>query len=226
MTTPASPPQPRRKVRKRWMRVPAPVRYLLGLVASLHRLAESGWGGSACAAWGFANGVIVPGPADALLVPLGLADPRRAYTLAWWTLAGAIPGGIVAYAIGALAYGEIALPLIERFGATAQFDLLQREFERSGWVLLGLAALPGLSTKWVAIAAGTVGFPFLPFVMMLSIARIARFMVVATLLRFAGHRATAWVERRYGISILDRLSRGTEPRTAPQSVESPSSPER
>src|SRR5919202_1459560 len=88
----SAPPAPRA-----WRRV-------LRLVATLHDWAESGWSKSATAAWGALQGSVVPGPADGLLIPLGLADPRRAYTLAIWALVGSCVGATGAYLLGAHAF--------------------------------------------------------------------------------------------------------------------------
>src|SRR5688500_8771980 len=64
-------------------------RAIVHLYAALHRWGESGWAGSAVGGWGVLQGSVVPGPSDAVLIPLGLADPRRALTLAAWATAGA-----------------------------------------------------------------------------------------------------------------------------------------
>src|ERR671933_1764796 len=79
-------------------------RRVLRLVTTLHDWAESGWSRSATAAWGALQGSVVPGPADGLLIPLGLADPRRAYTLAIWALVGSCVGATGAYLLGAHAF--------------------------------------------------------------------------------------------------------------------------
>src|SRR5688500_20349897 len=75
-------------------------RAIVHLYAALHRWGESGWAGSAVGGWGVLQGSVVPGPSDALLVPLGLADPRRGLVLAGWATAGATIGGLIAHAIG------------------------------------------------------------------------------------------------------------------------------
>ena len=87
-------------------------RALVALVARLHRWAESGHAGSAVCTWNALQGSVVPGPSEALFLPLGLADPRRAFVLAAWAALGATAGGLVAYAIGAFAFEPVGRPLV------------------------------------------------------------------------------------------------------------------
>ena len=54
---------------------PQPVRgwrRFLDVYYAFHRWAESGWSRSAVAGWGVLQGSVMPGPSDALLIPLGL----------------------------------------------------------------------------------------------------------------------------------------------------------
>lgn len=177
-------------------------RWLFGLVARLHRWAESGWAGSAIAGWALLQGSVVPGPSDILMAPLALADPPRAFRFAGAATAGAIAGGIIAYALGALAFEEVARPLISAFGFTdARWESLRSLFERRGWMLVMLSTISPLSTKLVCIAAGAFGVPFPHFTGALAVGRAARFFLVALVVRLAGVKLTARIERAVGRSL-------------------------
>lgn len=184
--------QPRNRVR----------RLFFHLVARLHRWAESGWAKSAIAGWAFFQGSVVPGPSDILLIPLALADPRRAFTFAGAATAGAIAGGTIAYALGALAFEEVARPLISLFGVSdARWEALRSLFERRGWMLVMLSTVSPLSTKLVCIAAGSFGVPWPHFVASLAVGRAARFFLVALVVRLAGQKLTARIERAVGRTL-------------------------
>src|SRR5918999_190520 len=90
------------------------------VLAWLHRLAEAGWAATAVGTWGFLQASVVPGPVDGVLVPLGLADPRRAWRFAWSALVGSTLGALVAYAIGALAFETVGRALLGWLGVSAQ----------------------------------------------------------------------------------------------------------
>ena len=148
-------------------------------------------------AWGALQGSVVPGPADALLIPLGLADPPRAYTLAVWALVGSVVGGIGAYLLGAHAFDEIGHTLLVWIGVGAQELRASRElFERYGGAVVALSALLPVPTKMMCIAAGVFGVPFPEFAAGIAAGRAVRFLAVATALRYAGERMMRWVERK------------------------------
>ena len=177
-------------------------RALVALIARLHRWAESGSAGSAVCTWSCLQGSVVPGPSEALYLPLGLADPRRALRLAAWAAFGAIAGGLIAYAIGAFAFDSIGRPLIGLFGVgPARWAQLEGLFHRHGAMLVLLSTVSPLSTKLVCIGAGAFGVPFWPYVLALALGRVGRFAVLGLVVRFAGDRLVARLEKRLGRSI-------------------------
>src|SRR5918992_3950124 len=93
-------------------------------LAQLHRLAEAGWAATAVGTWAFLQASVVPGPVDGVLVPLGLADPRRAWRFAWSALAGSTLGALVAYTVGALAFETVGRSLLAWLGV-AQLEAEQ-----------------------------------------------------------------------------------------------------
>jgi membrane protein YqaA with SNARE-associated domain len=174
-------------------------RRLVRLLATFHRWAESGWAGSAVGSWAVLQGSVVPGPSDVLLLPLGMSDPRRVYYLAVWATLGATIGGLIAYAIGALAFEEVGRPLLGLIGITPRtLERSRRLFEERGWMIVALSAISPLSTKVVCLTAGSFGVPPLHFVAGLVAGRAARFLAVATLVRFAGEWLRERLERRLG----------------------------
>ncbi|MGZ8375758.1 MAG: YqaA family protein [Gemmatirosa sp.] len=174
-------------------------RALLALLARLHRWAESGHAGSAVCTWNALQGSVVPGPSEALLLPLGVADPRRAPHLALMAAIGSTAGGLIAYAIGVYAFESIGWPLVSFFGMSAErWASLEGLFLRRGALLVLLSTMSPLSTKLVCIGGGAFGVPFLPFLGALAAGRAARFAIIGLVLRFAGDRLLARLERRLG----------------------------
>lgn len=177
-------------------------RALIGLTARLHRWAESGNAGPAVCTWNALQGSVVPGPSEGLLLPLGLADPHKALSLALWAALGATAGGLGAYAIGAYAFESVGRPLVTLLGvSSARWASLEGLFHRHGALLVVLSTLSPLSTKFVCIGAGAFGIPFGPFVLALGAGRLGRFGLVGLVLRFAGERVVGWLERRLGRPI-------------------------
>lgn len=165
-------------------------------LAALHNWAESGWAGPATGGWTFAQGAVMPGPADALLVPFGLADPRKVYRLALWALTGSVLGGCAAYMAGAFSFQEVVAPVLRFFGIDprelASFSTL---FARHGWMLVVASSVSPFPSKLVSVTAGAFGIPFPLFALALGAGRAARFFTIAVLIHFAGERIGRWWER-------------------------------
>jgi membrane protein YqaA with SNARE-associated domain len=171
-------------------------RFFLDLLARLHRWAEAGWAPQATAAWGIMQGSIVPGPSDALIVPLGIADPRIVGRLAVWATIGATTGGIIAWLIGVHAFEELGRPILHLLGIEdGTIASSERLFDRRGWLIVLSATVTPIPSKLVCIAAGAFGVPFLPFTLALGIGRGLRFTLIALGVKFAGERIGRWRRR-------------------------------
>lgn len=179
-----------------------PSRFALRALAALHRLAEKGWATTAVGGWAFLQASFVPGPVDSVIIPLGLADPARAFRFAWAATIGSVLGVAVAWAIGVFAFDTIGLSMLGLVGLdAADVDAMRVRFQNhGGWVVL-LATVTPLSLKLTSIAAGAVGVPLLEVVLAVLVGRGLRFLTVAAVVHFAGDRVERWVQRRYGKSL-------------------------
>jgi membrane protein YqaA with SNARE-associated domain len=170
------------------------------MLAMFHRWAESGWGGPAVGGWGLLQGSVMPGPTDTVLVPLGIADPGRVFRLAAWATAGATLGGLLAYAIGVLAFDEVGRPLLALLGVSERLlEASHARFDRQGWLLVLLSTVSPLSSKVICLAAGAFGVPVWEFVPALLVGRLTRFGTIAVIVRFAGPRLLDRLSRRVGV---------------------------
>lgn len=186
------------------------------LYAWLHGLAERGWAATAIGTWSFLQSALVPGPVDALLVPLGLADPPKAFRFAWAAVFGAVAGTLVAYAAGALAYDTVGLFVLNLFGVEGPgIDVWRARFQRQGWWVVFLSTVTPVSAKLVSVAAGAFGMPLWQFVGAMFVGRMIRFLTIAIVVRRFGRGIDSWVRHRYGMT-LDELARGYR-RVAPTS---------
>lgn len=176
-------------------------------LAQLHRLAEAGWAATAVGAWAFLQASVVPGPVDGVLVPLGLADPKRTWHFGWSALVGSTLGALVAYTIGSLAFETVGRGLLGWLGvAGPEVEQFRAMFQQKGLWLVLLSTVTPLSGKLVSIAAGAFGIPVLPFIATMVIGRGFRYAVVAAVVRYFGDRVERYIEKRYG-KTLDEIAR-------------------
>jgi membrane protein YqaA with SNARE-associated domain len=140
-------------------------------------------------------------PADVLYLPMALARPDRAYRYALIATVASVLGGIAGWFIGHYAYDALARPILEFYGKFDEFERL-RLSSGDGIILLmlvtsGLAHLPPI--KVVTILAGVIGFSLPWFILSAVIARGARFLLLAWLLRRYGEQIRDFIEKRLGL---------------------------
>jgi membrane protein YqaA with SNARE-associated domain len=144
----------------------------------------------------FAESSFFPVPPDALLIPMALAEPRRAWRYAAICTASSVAGGALGYLIGYELFAQVALPLLRFYGYGPRFEAFKQLYAEYGlWVILikGLTPIP---YKIVTIASGAVRFDFPLFMAASLVTRGARFFLIAALLRRYGDAVRGFIERR------------------------------
>lgn len=140
-------------------------------------------------------------PADVLFLPMALARPERVYRYAFVATAASVAGGIAGWLLGFYAYESIAKPILAFYGKLDTFEQLKSHVGEEELNLLlvtsGLAHLPPI--KVVTILAGVVGFPLGWFIVSAIVARGARFLLLAWLLRRYGESIRDFIEKRLGL---------------------------
>jgi membrane protein YqaA with SNARE-associated domain len=144
----------------------------------------------------FAESSFFPVPPDALLIPMALARPERAYRFALICTVASVIGGALGYLIGYALYDQVAGPLIRFYHYEDAAQAFVDKFNQYGlWVILikGLTPIP---YKIVTITSGLAHFNFGVFMAASVLTRGARFFLVAALLRQFGEPVREFIERR------------------------------
>jgi membrane protein YqaA with SNARE-associated domain len=148
------------------------------------------------AAIAFAEASCFPIPPDALLIPMALARPDRAWRLALVCTIGSVAGGALGYFIGYAVFNQLARPLIEFYGYGPRFAAFQALYAQYGLWIIVIKGLTPIPYKIVTIASGAAHFDFAVFMAASLLTRGARFFLVAALLRFFGTPVRDFIERR------------------------------
>jgi len=144
----------------------------------------------------FAESSVFPIPPDVMIVPMVLARPANAWRVAAIATVASVAGGIAGYAIGYFLFETIGRPIIEFYGYTDSFLVMQEWYRRWGlWIVVALGFTP-MPYKVATIASGVMAFDPLAFVLGSALSRGARFFLLAALLRFFGEPVRAFLERR------------------------------
>src|SRR5947209_18399246 len=102
----------------------------LALAASRHAM----W---VMAAISFAESSFLPLPPDILLIPMILAQPRRAWLIAAVCTVTSVLGGFVGYAIGYFLFDTVGRPVLEFYHAMDIYEALKSWFSQWGaWIII------------------------------------------------------------------------------------------
>jgi membrane protein YqaA with SNARE-associated domain len=161
----------------------------LALAAGRHAMLAMG-------AISFAESSFFPLPPDILLVPMTLAQPRRAWLLAAVCTITSVLGGFVGYAIGYFLFDAVGRPVLEFYHAMDRYEALKAAFAQWGaWIII-LKGLTPIPFKLVTIASGVAQFPLLTFALASVVSRSFRFFLLAALLWRFGDQVRDFIERR------------------------------
>lgn len=156
------------------------------------------------AALSFAESSFFPMPPDVLMIPMILADRKRAFLIAGWTALWSVIGGLLGYAIGSLLYHTVGHWLIQVYGMGPDIESFRAAFKKYGplIVLQGLTPIP---YKIVTIASGVAGMYLPLFVALSAITRGFRFTIVAALLYWFGDPVRVFLEKYLELLVLGVL---------------------
>jgi membrane protein YqaA with SNARE-associated domain len=150
----------------------------------------------------FAESSFFPIAPDVMLMPMVLADRKRAFLLAAWCTLASVLGGMLGYAIGSLLYDSIGQWVIRVYGYGDKIDEFRSFYAEWGaWVILVKGALP-IPYKLITILSGFAGYNFGMFVILSVITRGLRFGAEAALLYRFGEPIREFIEKRLELAML------------------------
>jgi membrane protein YqaA with SNARE-associated domain len=149
----------------------------------------------------FVESSFFPIPPDAMLIPMSLARPDRAYYYATLCTVTSVAGGVLGYFIGAYLYDTVGLWLMQLYGYGDKIDAFKVAYAQWGaWIIL-LKGMTPIPYKIVTIASGFAAYPLIPFILLSCVARGMRFFLLAFLLNRYGPQAREMLEKRLGFWV-------------------------
>jgi membrane protein YqaA with SNARE-associated domain len=144
----------------------------------------------------FVESSFFPVPPDAMLIPMALARPERAWSYATLCTAASVAGGVLGYAIGALLYDTLGHWLISLYGYGDKVEAFREAYAKWGtWIIL-LKGVTPIPYKIVTITSGFAGYNLALFIVFSIVARGTRFYFTAFLINRYGARAREIIEKR------------------------------
>jgi membrane protein YqaA with SNARE-associated domain len=177
------------------------------LYAWMLRNAQGPHAYTALAAFAFAEASFFPIPPDVMLLPMMLANRRRALLTAAWCTFWSVMGGMLGYAIGALFWDTAGLWLIHTLHIPlAEVEALRAKYAAHAYLIIvqGLTPVP---YKLVTISSGLANVPFLEFMAFSAITRSLRFIVLEGILVYVfGEQARHYLEKYMEIALVAFLA--------------------
>ena len=175
---------------------PASGNPLRRLYAWMLRNAQGKHAFAALAMFSFAEASFFPIPPDVMLLPMMLANRKRALLTAAWCTFWSVMGGMLGYAIGALFWDTAGVWLIGVLHISIdQVEALRAKYAANSALIIvqGLTPIP---YKLVTISSGLANVPFAAFMLYSAITRSLRFIVLEGLLVYIlGDQARVFIER-------------------------------
>ncbi len=150
----------------------------------------------------FIESSVFPIPPDVMVIPMVLADRSKAWLIAGICTIASVAGGLLGYAIGALAWDTIGQPLLDLYGKQDSFEAFRAWFEDYGFLAVFGAGLTPFPYKVITIASGFSHINLAVFMTASVVARGGRFFLEAALLRLLGDRAQELIERHFALLVM------------------------
>lgn len=133
----------------------------------------------------FAESSFFPIPPDVMLMPMVMAQPKKAWRLATITTLTSVAGGLLGFMIGVW-FIDAIIPFLKDFGYWDAYLRAQAWFAEWGfWAVLAAGFSP-IPYKVFTIAAGAMSMAVAPFALASLVGRASRFFLVAALLYWGG----------------------------------------
>ncbi|WP_424362338.1 YqaA family protein [Methylocystis parvus] len=164
-------------------------------------LASSKHAPFALGAIAFAESSFFPVPPDVILVPMTLAEPKKAWYFAAICTIASVAGGALGYAFGALFYDTIGLWLINLYGYAEKMDALRAFYAQWGALFILVKGFTPIPYKLVTIVSGLLAYNFPLFIALSFITRGARFFLLAAAINHFGDSIRVKLEQHFGLFI-------------------------
>lgn len=142
----------------------------------------------------FVDGAVFPIPPELLQIPMAIARPDKTFRVAIIGTITSALGALAGYAVGALLYAKVAVPLLELAGHLEKFEVFKHDVAQNPLLwLIGFCFFPSVT----AIAAGSVPLSIGATFAGSVVGRGARFFLVAWLLKHHGLTAARLIDRYF-----------------------------
>ena len=171
------------------------------------RLSASPHAGFALFAVAFGESFILPVPPDAVLAPMVLARPDRAWINTAICVTASILGGLVGYYIG-FSLEPVARWILDHSGHSGAEASIQAAFAKYGVIVVLGGMAPLIPFPVITLSSGLAHFSLWQFCVAAIIARAVRFTAVTAIVKRVGPTVLLMMERRLALAAASVVGLG------------------
>ena len=175
---------------------------LQSLYQQTMQLATTRYAMLALALVAFVESSVFPIPPDVLIIPMVLANRKKAWTVALICTVASVLGGILGYGIGAFLFEQIGQPVLDLYNYSPKFEQFQSTYNEWGAWAVFIAGVTPFPYKVITILSGVSALDPTIFIISSILARATRFFLVAGLLWYFGEPIRAFIEKRLGLLFI------------------------
>lgn len=137
-----------------------------------------------------------------MLLPMSFSEPNKSFRYAFIAIIASFFGGILGYALGALAADTVVKTFMEFMGYSPYYQRFAEGFQTWGfWAVLFGCFAPFIPYKIFTIGSGLMKLDFISFLLASLVGRAIRFLLIAAIIYWGGPKTEPWLRK-----FLTRLS--------------------
>ncbi len=145
----------------------------------------------------FTESIFFPIPQDVMLLPMMLANRKRAFYYATMCLIASVAGGVVGYMLGAYLFHLVAEPILAFYGYIDKMATVKALYAEYGSWFVILGGLSPVPYKVVTLSSGAFAYPLAGFIVASVISRGMRFYALAILTYILGDAILKFVDKYF-----------------------------
>jgi undecaprenyl-diphosphatase len=136
-----------------------------------------------------------PIPPDVLMIPMGIANPDRAFWYAFLTTAGSVLGALLGWYIGK----KVGRPILRYFIKEEKIVKVEQYFEKYGAMAILIAGFTPIPYKVFTVFSGISRVKIPTLIIWSIIGRGARFFLEAAIIVALGDKAMPFIQENFAM---------------------------
>ncbi|MGA9225218.1 MAG: YqaA family protein [Mesobacillus sp.] len=143
----------------------------------------------------FMESSFFPIPPDVLMIPMGIANPDRAFWYAFLTTAGSVLGALLGWYIGK----KVGRPILRYFIKEEKIVKVEQYFEKYGAMAILIAGFTPIPYKVFTVFSGISRVKIPTLIIWSIIGRGARFFLEAAIIVALGDKAMPFIQENFAM---------------------------